>query len=104
MLLAKSLWSKEGGTIVTRTNFTQTNVPMTFVTCYRCSQIVPYAHIQSLVNIWSLYADKQDFQNVIGGGWFLTRNIATFWLHLQAEAYKILRLPENQSCTQVQHY
>ena len=102
--LAKSLWSKGGVTIVAGTNLTQTYVPMTFVTCYRCFQIVLHAYIQSMVNNWSLYAEIQDFQNVSGGGGFLTGNIATFWLHLQAGACKILRLAENQRCSQFQQY
>ena len=60
--------------------------------------------IQCMVNIWSLYAEIQDFQTVSGGGGFLTGNIATFWLHLQATAYKILRSAENPSCSQAQQY
>ena len=60
--------------------------------------------IQCMLNIWSLYAEIQDFQNTSGVEGFLTGNIATFWLHLQAGACKILRLAENQSCSQIQQY
>ena len=52
-------------------------------------QIVLYVYIQSMVNIWSLYAKIRDIQNIGGGwvdgwmgGWFLTGNNTTSWLHL----------------------